>query len=423
MSLQHGNMVRLTQHIQNRMSLLNLTHVDQFLHRLEVEGPERDGERMLLAETLSTRETFFMRDAGQIRLLRETLLPRLIAQRRERGELQLRLWSCACATGEEPYSLAILLLERLPDFADWSIELNGTDISRTALQKAQTASYGNWAFRGCDAKFRQQYFDVRGHQWTLCDPVRNMVKFMQLDLLHDRLPAPALGLAEMDLILCRNLFIYLQPAAIKTAAEKLADCLREDGLLVTGHGELRTIQCASLQTEVHPESIIYRKDTAALSTDSPPVSVREKSPHPAGARPSARRPDAKHEMTDDVPPDSGHGVRDTLQRSPSEPADELAAGWRLADAGRLEEARALCQRLQARDPMVAELHLLAAAISMDLNERTQARECLRKALYLEPDMIAARQMLERLQTNASSKRKKSLPTTERESDHGKPHHL
>ncbi len=408
MSLQHGNKVRLTQHVQTRMHLLNLTQADAFLRRLETDNPGRDMERMLLAEVLSTRETFFMRDNGQIRLLRETLLPRIVARQRQSGQLQLRIWSCACATGEEAYSLAILLHELLPDLADWNIALYGTDVSQNALQKARAASYGNWSFRGCDAGFRRRYFEAQGSDWILQDSIRNMVKFIQLDLLHDALPDPDCGLADMDLILCRNLFIYLQPASIETAIRKLSDCLGENGLLLTGHGELRTVQATQLQVEVHTDSIVYRKNSADQTQQLPPAVVRHE-PTPRAVTPLAiSRPrvdlDTGRDALSDADFDAGFNAGFDARNGEEQKPDGLALAWRLANAGQLEEARMLCLQLQTRDPMMADLHYLAAMISLELDERSQARESLRKALYLDPEMLAARQQLGHLLANSANMR-------------------
>ncbi|WP_295384672.1 CheR family methyltransferase [uncultured Thiodictyon sp.] len=384
--ISEGSEERLAIYIHERMRALKLRQPEDFLRCLLPEHADHRHELQRLAAVLTTGETSFMRDAGQIQLLRDTLLPGLLERRaRQRS---LRLWSAACSTGEEAYSLAILLHELLAGREDWQIALYGTDVNRDALRLAAAAQYGDWAFRGCDQAFRQRYFAPHHDRWVLQPAIRRMVYFMPGDLLRDPLPDPAHGLADLDLILCRNLFIYLQPAAIATVTHKLVLCLREGGVLLTGHGELHAHGSELLQTEAYPQSLVYRKGP-------PPAATPAKAPtrhNPATApRPVAAKP---------VPPP----VRTpTPARAPAI-VDPLLAAWRLADAGRLDESLALCRGLLAQDPMRPEPHFLAAVLTMELGDPDAARESLRKALYLAPDMIAAHVHLERLQAGAEQNR-------------------
>lgn len=395
-----GTEERLKRHIHTRMRTLGLSHPEDLLACLEPGNPLRAKELQLLAQVLTTGETFFMRDRGQMALLRETCLPDLIAQRRRQGRLQLKLWSSACSTGEEAYSLAIMLHELVPDRSAWQIELYGTDVNRDALQHALAGAYGAWAFRGCDPEFQQRYFHQEGSKWVLKSHIRNMVRFQPSDLLHDVLPHTHRGLADMDLILCRNLFIYLQPDAIDTVTEKLAACLGEGGLLMTGHGELRTYRHPQLHPEVHSQSIVYRKRpllelAAAEMEPSTAIPIKSLSRPKVSRMPLKTRPPVVCKQS----PAVGSDLSAHLPKAGAGP-DQLALAWRLADAGRLHEAHALCRRLQTAGLMTAELHFLAAVVAMELGETPAARESLRKALYLDPDMIAAHVHLERLQSAA-----------------------
>lgn len=387
-----GSRERLEQHIRERMRALDLPRPQDFVQCLQPGAPGRRQELHLLAAVLTTGETFFMRDAGQMQLLRETLLPQLLEDRA--GQRRLRLWSTACSTGEEAYSLAILLHELLAGCDGWQIQLYGTDVNPEALRRATAGEYGQWAFRGCAEDFRRRYFEPAGDHWVLQARIRGMVRFMPGDLLLDSLPAPGRGLAEIDLILCRNLFIYFQPEAIARVTHTLARCLRDGGILLTGHGELRTQRCDLLQPQMYPQSVVYRKGSPRTQS-APGAAPRPLSPVAApGGLPSpsrAARPPARPAAP--LPP--------TPAPPTSEPsADPLLAAWRLADAGCLHEALTQCRRLLAQDPMRPEPHFLAAVVAMELGDTSAARAALRKALYLAPDLIAAHVHLERLQAGA-----------------------
>lgn len=399
--VRSGSIERLTRHIHHRMQTLGLSRPESLLDCLEPDSPQQAEEFQLLAQILTTGETFFMRDRGQMQLLRETFLPDLLALRRRQGRLKLKLWSTACSTGEEAYSLAILLHELLPDRAAWQIELYATDVNRDALQRAQAGVYGDWAFRGCDQDFQQRYFIADGRRWVLKRDIRHMVRFLPGDLLLDSLPHAECGLVEIDLILCRNFFIYLESNAIRTVTEKLAACLCEGGLLMTGHGELRSHRHPLLHAEVHSHSIVYRKvslaGAAPVETKSAATTTAASLPHSRSPRPWLK---AGQMAARTQPTGAARQLFAHLPKAGPAP-DQLALAWRLADAGRLHEARAQCLRLQVQGAMTAELHFLAAVIAIELGESKAARESLRKAIYLAPNMIAAYVYLERLQAGAN----------------------
>ncbi|TAN58870.1 MAG: chemotaxis protein CheR, partial [Rhodospirillales bacterium] len=175
-------------------------------------------------------ETYFFRDQGQIDLLRLRLLPELI--RRRQDTKQLSLWSAGCASGEEAYSLAMLVDMLLPERDGWDIKILGNDIDQTALAKARRGLYGQWSFRMVPPALHQRYFQQRGDRWVLDERIRRMVSFRALDLIEG--PYPGGDLRDMDLILCRNVFIYFNPGAVKGVADKLSATLSEGGYLLTG---------------------------------------------------------------------------------------------------------------------------------------------------------------------------------------------
>ncbi|MFY9327788.1 MAG: protein-glutamate O-methyltransferase CheR, partial [Georgfuchsia sp.] len=210
-------------------------------------------------------ETYFFRDHGQFDLLRLRLLPELIERRRD--VKTLRLWSAGCSSGEEAYSLAMLLDMLLPQHDDWNISILGSDIDETALVKARQGRYRQWSFRMAPPELKHRYFQHNGDEWKLIDRIRNMVTFSIVNLIDA--PFPNAQLQNMDLILCRNVFIYFNAAAVTAVANKLAATLNQGGYLLTAHTELIGHRVPNLQNKLFPEGVVYQQIATSPNTVTP----------------------------------------------------------------------------------------------------------------------------------------------------------
>lgn len=186
-----------------------------------------------LVNTLVNKESHFFRDHDQYKLLRQKILPELIERRSP--EKQLTIWSAGCSTGEEAYSVAILLKELIPDIDDWQITIIGTDISLASLAIAEQGTYTDWSFRSLDQDIRDRYFTQEDGQYQINQDIQDLVQFYPLNLRESMLPW---AIASVDLILCRHVFIHLNEQAITHVLEQLQISLHSEGYLVTGHGEL-----------------------------------------------------------------------------------------------------------------------------------------------------------------------------------------
>ncbi len=252
--------------IAERVRALDLSGVEQYCQLLESDAGIRH-EREELTVPLTTGETYFFRDSGQHILLQNRILPDLLERRKT--ERTLRIWSAACSSGEEAYSLAIVLDELMGDPSQWDILILGTDINRHAIEKARRGIYTEWSFRGMSDERRQRYFHRHKDSWVLDDNIRNRVMFQTGDLVADRLPDYAANLYDLDLILCRNTFIYMAPQMISRVADKLTETLADGGMLITGHGELYAHHLGKLRARVFPESIVYQKSSASFFAQPP----------------------------------------------------------------------------------------------------------------------------------------------------------
>ena len=191
----------------------------------------------VLASHLTVGETYFFRDRRCFDFLKEKVLPELIGQRTTAGRY-LRIWSAGCCTGEEPYSIAILLNRIMGDRVDWNITILGTDINPLFLRKASAAIYGDWSFRDTPEWVRARYFTkTKKNQFVLLPEIRKRVLFTYHNLAENAYPSLLNDTNAMDLILCRNVLMYLTPDHQKHVVRKLRQCLVEGGWLIVSPGE------------------------------------------------------------------------------------------------------------------------------------------------------------------------------------------
>src|SRR5689334_4130491 len=214
-----------------------LRGVEAAARETDYQEPARYADWLLSAPTprnlqtlichLTVGETYFFRESGTLEALSQRVLPELIAQRRETGR-HLRLWSAACSSGEEAYSLAILLDHLLPDIHEWRITLLATDINPRALAKAAAGVYGEWSFRALPPDLRARYFTSVGSGRLAIRPeIAARVTFAQLNLAAERTPASAVDTRAMDVILCRNVLLYFTPEQARKLARRLHESLTD----------------------------------------------------------------------------------------------------------------------------------------------------------------------------------------------------
>jgi chemotaxis protein methyltransferase CheR len=223
----------LERSVRQAFAASTCTDLNEYYHLLQ--DPERNGVHFeRLVNTLTARETHFFRNAGQVDALYYHVLPELIERRR--SSHTLRIWSAGCASGEEPYSIAMLLRELLPNVDEWYVTILGTDINTEALARARQAAYSEWAFREERAKERRsRYFHRRGNRYELIPAVRKMVTFGKLNPVEDVYPSHESNTNQMDLILCRNLMIDFTEPVSQGIVDQFYECLTPEGWLLVDH--------------------------------------------------------------------------------------------------------------------------------------------------------------------------------------------
>jgi len=184
-----------------------------------------------VTEAMTTNESFFFRDTKPFDLFKEHVLPHLLDSRAARKSF--RIWCAAASSGQESYSLAILLKEEGAKLAGWRTELIGTDISNEILARAKEGRYSQFEVqRGMPIQLLVKYFEKDGEHWRIKDDIRNMVRYQFFNLLDD-----PKSLGNFDVVFCRNVLIYFDQPTKKAVLERIAALMPEDGLLFLGGAE------------------------------------------------------------------------------------------------------------------------------------------------------------------------------------------
>lgn len=237
-------LIAAVQRVMSRHSI-----ADPHLLRNRIAADDALQEEIL--DEATVRETRFFRNSKQFELLRHEILPRLC---RPSADAPARIWSAGCASGEEPYSLAILCAED-----GYPVRISASDISMKALAEAVDAEYGEWSLRDMGEYMKRRYFLQCDDRYRLTPDVARSVRFTKLSLGFDRLPAPERGLAGFDLILCRNVLVYLDAADVMRIAGELFACLAEGGWLLTAPTDPPLWRYAPFQTATTRAGLVYRK--------------------------------------------------------------------------------------------------------------------------------------------------------------------
>ncbi|MFZ2855878.1 MAG: protein-glutamate O-methyltransferase CheR, partial [Rhodocyclaceae bacterium] len=222
----------------------------------------------ILASHLTVGETYFYREPALFAALEQQILPPLIAARRA-GSRSLRLWSAGCCTGEEAYTLAILLHRLLPDLDQWRISILATDINPRFLAQAQSGTYREWSFRNTPAWFKERYFTPgENGSYRLLPAIRRLVRFAYLNLVDDVYPTLESDTNGIDLVLCRNVLMYFEAQGIRAVLHKLRRALTPDGWLVLSATESGSVPLPGFAAVTWRDATAYRKHEGPLQ---PPV--------------------------------------------------------------------------------------------------------------------------------------------------------
>jgi chemotaxis protein methyltransferase CheR len=341
-----------------------------YLELLDASGPESE-ELERITQELTVGETYFFR-GPQLDELRDHLLPDLVARRRHEQPPSLRVLSAGCATGEEPYSVVMLLSDLLPDFQDWQINVVGLDINRAFLLRAEQARYAQWSLRDVPPELVARHFTEEGGRFRVLPHLARHVRFQYANLAIDPLPAPALGVMAMDLILCKNVIYYFEPDVREVVTDKLVRCLAPDGYLVLGPSDLLGVDVPSCRARPFGELLAYQRTWRRTIPPGPPPSSRPPPP--------SRFP---------VPPSARGGAAAAPRPAAPPPTVTLEAVRCMANDGNLAGALGILQTLLQADPERADAHTLHGFLLAEAGDLSGAIAAFRRATYLDGGLLLA----------------------------------
>ncbi|ACM59705.1 chemotaxis protein methyltransferase CheR [Caldicellulosiruptor bescii] len=245
-------------YIQKRLKIamdnLAITDFWEYLKRIETD---RNALNKLL-ELITTNETYFFRDIPQLDMFSKDVLPELLNRKASKGDFRLKIWSAGCSTGEEPYTIAIILKERLEYFDDWDIEILGTDISERVLRLAQDAIYLPRSLKDVPEYIKLKYFEYSpvDKMYKLKDEIKKLVTFRYLNLYDE---SKMRLMRNYDVIFCRNVLIYFDEESRKKVVEYFYDALNPGGYIFLGHSESILRITKAFEIVYFDNNIAFRK--------------------------------------------------------------------------------------------------------------------------------------------------------------------
>ncbi len=370
-----------------------------------IESHSRAFDELMIELTVG--ETYFFRDTGQMNFIRREIVPEIFVRRGLNHEI--RVWSAGCASGEEPYSLAMLFTE---EGLSERVHILGTDISRRSLERAQKAQYGEWSLRGEGAMVAQKYLRHENDKYHVIQTIRSRVQFEYLNLALDVYPSSVTGTRDLDLILCRNVLIYFDRDSIASIARRFYESLTPGGWLVTAAGDPSLEEYAPFESVLTSSGLFYRRGPTGKSIATSTAATRPILAAPVAAEPWPLAP-SRVDVTESPKPAAPSVTRmpvpvietiSTAQRALEagdyrlaaeiaarlpDTADSMAIRVQALANSDLPQAEQVCDAATKRHLLSAHLQYLHAVLLLDLNREQEAVQAARRAVYLDNSLAIA----------------------------------
>ena len=393
-----------------------LDDVEGFIARV-LSSALTQNELETLASYLTVGETYFFREKSSLEVFEQQIMPELIRTRHRFGG-QLRIWSAGCASGEEPYSLAIVLSRMIADLKEWKITILATDLNTRSLHRASEGIYTDWSFRDTPQWVRNTYFKATpGGRWAISPVIKKMVTFSYLNLVEDVYPSLLNGTNAMNVILCRNVLMYFTQDAIKKVIHRFHRSLADESWLMVGPAETSQTLFSGFASVSFAGVTLYRKGatppqmmaaSSSYAQDEVQFEVRTaesaiQEPESTGA---SHLETSLAPVDNDRPPDTPKApllydqalelyrrgcYEDAAQKGIAliaQNANDAQAMLLLArvyaNQGKLTSAITWCEKAIASDKMSACAHYLRATILQEQNLIEEAICSLRRAVYVDP---------------------------------------
>ena len=207
-----------------------------------------------LTNLMTVNETYFLREEYQFQCLVDSILPEIVSQKKDQSTI--RIWCIPSSSGEEPYTIALYLMERWPDINKWDVEIVSSDIDTNILIKARIGRFSARSVQHMPTPWLAKYFTRHGDEYQICEDLRQAVEFTRVNLAN---PADTRPYRNFDVIFCRNLLIYFDDVSRKLAAETFFDALKPGGIICLGHSESMSRISSLYKVRKFPQAIVYQK--------------------------------------------------------------------------------------------------------------------------------------------------------------------
>ena len=372
------------------MQQLGLVREDEYLDRLRGETPSIvEAELRNLLNLVTVTETCFFRDASQFRLLREHIVPTLIAERSTQpgASRRIRIWSAGCSTGEEAYSIAITLDEMgvYQACPDWTIEIVGTDLNTKAIEKARRGVYTARAVRNVEGRLLDDHFVRNGTTFALSDAIKKRVKFEFGNLTQT--PMPSTG--PQDVVFCKNVAIYFRAEVTRKLVEGLHDTLAPDGYLLLGHAESLWQLSDGFTLVEHEKAFCYRKSSHVARSVSPELAGIERATVDRSAvdASTGTQYDRCLAAFRAGEWDAAESALSALVAScPTFVPGLLLLGGLYVHRGRFDDAMGQAEAVLKVSDLEPRAHLLLGMVAARHQRYDEALQSLRRALYLDDSL-------------------------------------
>jgi chemotaxis protein methyltransferase CheR len=259
-----NKMYLVKNRLDRRMNELNISSVRDYFYHVKYDASMKEFNRLM--DLVTTNETSFYRNEPQLLSFSSEVLPQLIEKKmKERGRKTLRVWSAGCSTGEEPYTLAILILEQLKSLAGWSVEIMANDISEEVLQKARLGEYAGITMRNVKPEILDRYFAKSGDRFRVKPEAKSLVRFSQMNM-NDQLKMSTM--TKMDVIFCRNVMIYFSDEVKRQIVRGFYNALVPGGYLYIGHSETLHGISKAFKLVYLKNALVYGKEVSGADSGS-----------------------------------------------------------------------------------------------------------------------------------------------------------
>lgn len=402
---ERRNIKMLERGLDSRMAALRINSYGDYYEYLS-KNMERRQELQKLLQFLTVGETFFFRYHAHFKALMANVLPEILKS----GQKRIRFWSAGCSTGEEPYSMAIAIMEAVPQWRDLDIRILATDINNRSLMRAREGVYNSWKTRVTEERYLAKYFNRIGESYVIRDEVRKLVTFAHLNLQSVHNSTHPLLAEDFDAIFCRNVMIYFTLPTTKKLVDQFATSLKPDGYLFLGHSETLSNISAKFERHLHDGGFYYRKKqlqpapaAEPLLAAPEPVPLREAPIQAAPPQKAGTPPDteALYEQAMNLLAEENFAeakilFRQILDNKHDHTGAILGKALISANSGRFKDALDACDRALAIDDLLPEAYFLRGLVYEMVDRETDSFQEYRKAILLKMDFVMPHYQLGKL---------------------------